>query len=77
MLTSHYGDVWGAWGLRSAPDSNAMHVAPNDNAHPHAAFFADLHLADDLSAVVDESSGVDVRRSSTVGSQHRAVIIAS
>jgi len=37
-----------------AADTDAVHVTANDDHHPDAALFADLDVADDLGAVVDE-----------------------
>ena len=42
-----------------AADADAVHVAADDDAHPDAALFADLDVADDLGAVVDEGGGMD------------------
>ena len=43
-----------------------VHVAPQDNIHPNTAFCADLDVADDLGALVDERGLGDPGRSGGV-----------
>ena len=61
--------------VRSAADADLVHVAADDDRHPDAALFADLHVADDLGAVVDEGGRVDARHAPAVGPKHSGRII--
>src|SRR5207248_2546414 len=56
--------------VRAAADPDHIHVAADDGAHPDTALLADLHVADDLRAFVDERGGMDPGRGPPVRPKH-------
>ena len=56
--------------VRPPADPDPVHVAADDDAHPDAALLADLDLADDLRAVVDEGAGMNARQTAAVRADH-------
>ena len=61
MRPVHDVDDGAVLDVRAAADANPVHVAADDRVHPDAALLADLHVADDLRAVVDVGGGMDAR----------------
>ena len=63
-----------SWMLVRRPTRIRVDVAADDGAHPDAALLADLDVADDLGAGVDESGGIDAGELSAVGTKHYEII---
>ena len=70
MGVFHHVDDGAVLHVRTVPDANPVHVAADDRHHPHAAVFANLHVADDLSAIVDEGGGMNQREPSPMRPKH-------
>ena len=49
---------------------NRVDVAADDDVHPDAALLADLHVPDDLGALVDERSRMNVREDGPERAEH-------
>ena len=57
MRILHHVDDRAVLHVGAAADANAVHVAADDDRHPHTALFTDFDVADDLRAVVDVRVG--------------------
>src|SRR5689334_5318523 len=56
--------------IRALSDPDPVHVAAKDGAHPDAALFAHLDVADDLRRFVDEGGRVDAGHGPAVRAEH-------
>ena len=57
--------------VRAIADPDIEHVSAHNGAEPDGRLLADVHIADDLRAVGDESGFVNLRMNSAKGSNHR------
>ena len=74
MGPGHDVDDGAVLDVRAAADANPVHVAADDDRHPDAALLADLDVADDLRAVVDERGRVDARKRVAERPEHQRII---
>src|SRR5262249_58080358 len=56
--------------VRPAPHADRVDVAAKNRGHPHTALLADVHVANHLSAIVDERGGVDAGRQAPERTKH-------
>src|SRR5262249_55998125 len=70
MRLAHHMHDGPVLNVRTAPDPDPMHVAPDHHRHPDAAFLPDFDVADHLRAVVDESGRMDARKHAAVRPEH-------
>ena len=69
MRVRHHVDDRPVLDVGARADADPVHVAADDDVHPDAALRADLDVADDLGAVVDEGGRMDAGHVSPVGAE--------
>src|SRR6202040_3603886 len=74
MRSVHHVDHGAVLDVRAAADANPVHIAPDDDRHPHTALLADLDVTDHLRTVVDERGRVDARKRVAKPPEHQRII---